>query len=91
MFLKKWTWHLCQLALVKDLRIADTRPLWASEMMSSVPCRPRSLVVKEDGPCVITFFILDHEANDFTVTIFRYSDCNMAALESTRWSSRTFM
>jgi len=93
MFLKKWTWHLCQLALVKDLRIADTRPLWASEMMSSVPCRRGSFkVVKEDGPCVITFFILDHEGQWFTITHLLLPDSQYYGqlLEKHRWSSRTF-
>lgn len=71
--------------------MAETNPLCASEITSSVPCKPRSLGIQKCCPGLFAFATLNHEADNFTVAIFGYSNRYMTAFESTRFSSRTFI
>ena len=70
--------------------MAETNPLCASEITSSVPCKPRSFGYSKNV-VQVSSLSLNHEADNFTVAIFGYSNRYMTAFESTRFSSRTFI
>ena len=59
--------------------MAETNPLCASEITSSVPCKPRSFRYSKNVVQVSAFATLNHEADNFTVAIFGYSNRYMTA------------
>ena len=61
--------------------MAETNPLCASEITSSVPCKPRSFRYSKCCPGLFAFATLNHEADNFTVAIFGYSNRYMTAFE----------
>ena len=54
-----------------------------------VPCKPRSLGIQKCCPGLFAFATLNHEADNFTVAIFGYSNRYMTAFEIRFSFSRT--